>query len=36
VDVGVEGLEERMAGTSEPESVRHERMDAVIESTRLR
>jgi hypothetical protein len=36
VDVGVEALEERMAGVSEPESVRHDRIDTVIESTRLR
>jgi hypothetical protein len=36
VDVGVEALEERMAGVSEPESVRHDRIDTVIESKRLR
>jgi hypothetical protein len=36
VAVSPQELAEWMAGGSEPEAVRHERIDTVIESTRLR
>ena len=36
VDVSVDGLEAAMAGFTKPESVRHDRIETVIESTSLR